>query len=152
MRTLFNSLSAIWPPLVMGAGLVVLSAATAFPLPVDLALCAGAIFFAADAGARLSEYHYAVAWFRQRPVSTTDAIVNDFRALLRFHQKSWCRRTALTKACAHTVGGDTNLVACYYRALGYRWFHLTPDGTFSRNSPMLRLGFWRDTLGWGRTA
>lgn len=38
-------------------------------------------------------------------------------------------------------------VKAYLRKLGYRWWHIAPDNTFTRNSPLLTLKFYKGALG-----
>lgn len=70
----------------------------------------------------------------------------------RFPAESWpawsktrCSRDVMLRAYA--VHGHGHLVRIYHRALGYRWWHFLPDGTFSRQSPYKRWSFWKAALG-----
>ncbi|MGX7875104.1 hypothetical protein ACVDG5_022395 [Mesorhizobium sp. ORM6] len=39
-------------------------------------------------------------------------------------------------------------MSIYYKALGYRWWHVIPDGAFGIHSPFLKMSFWASVVGW----
>lgn len=95
------------------------------------------VLLALDARARLKDYDRLV-----QAILSPDQPGLDWRVMRRF-TVSRCGREVLVRAC-HSAG---------YRArpmlysLGYRWWHLVPDGAFGRQSPFFKLRFWRNALG-----
>ena len=64
---------------------------------------------------------------------------NDARRL----RHSRCQRNAIIAASKHPAS-----FRAYYRTLGYRWYHILPDGTFSiKNNCYLKPKFYKKLLG-----
>lgn len=126
-------LIAVWPPITLGA-LAVLPIPTA-PAPVAAILGAFALLMVFDARARLAEFNRA-----------TEIIRKGGEVMLSWrHRGSWCQREMI-KAAAATVG-RRHAVSGALHAWGYRWYHIFPDGSFERDSCLLKVSFWTDLLG-----
>lgn len=110
-------LFAIHPPLSMTA----VSWALAFEWNILFSLFG--LMFIGDTIARTLEY------IKLRKSIYSESLAHRYR-------KSWCGRT-LVKA---RHGKKATL---YYKMAGYRWYHLFPDKTFSRNTPLLKIKFWK---------
>ena len=67
------------------------------------------------------------------------------RAFLYRYRTSRCQRNAAS--CAAYDVGLGNLGREYFYELGYRWYHVLPDGTFSKKCPYFRITFYRNLLG-----
>jgi hypothetical protein len=116
------------------------AAGALFPHWTGAILGALAVIAALDVRARWRDYRRLVPLFRWRedPDTFNDA---DAVRLLRRHRHSWCQRTAAIAAWRGAGNGE--FAAWFYRHLGYRWWHVLPDGTFSRRSPYLNPAFYR---------
>lgn len=120
MRTLL----AIWLPTTFTIVCVALCFLSLwFALP--------ALFGAGDARARYKEFKF----------------LKDFdwsnRLILMKMSSSMCTRFAAISACS-----SSERARIFYRKLGYRWYHILPDGTFSiKNNPYLSIKFYRKLLG-----
>jgi hypothetical protein len=81
----------------------------------------------------------------------------------RYHDYLWLKRLEYRKrvvlfglfmrtACGREVMKAVEPDASFaYRDHGYRWYHILPDGAFTRNSPLLTSIFWRGLFsGYGR--
>lgn len=121
MRTII----AIWLPSCFAAlcSLLVLYS-TFFIIP--------AIFGIADARARYKDFLF---------ITSCKSYDNGsfYLRTLQKYKHSACQRYA---AIAAIPGAMST-----YRRMGYKWYHLLPDGTFSRNSPYLKLKFYKTLLG-----
>lgn len=94
-------------------------------LPVTLiGVAAGTIFYL-DVTGRYLDYKYVSSL---RP--------KDARLIAFSQRRSFCSRQVMIAV----LGPST---ARYYHSMGYRWYHIFPDGTFSGRSPFLNLNFWR---------
>ncbi len=152
MKRILHGLLAVWPPLTMAALSFGLAACPS-PGLIDLGIwdniVAGlcGVTFMSDAGARFAEYQKARDKLALARHSNT-MLGTTMYQLATFHKGSWCRRTALAWAAAEGLGGNgRQIVSIYYKALGYKWWHVTPDGTFSRNTPFLKASFWKSIVG-----
>lgn len=118
MRTLI----AIWLPTTFSTMCIVLAIlfSPLFLIP--------ALFGIADARSRYMDFKYLSQYKHAHP-----AIVS--KTIQRF-KHSACQRYAAIAA----IGP---LAMSQFRRHGYRWWHLLPDGTFSRKSPYLKLSFYR---------
>lgn len=59
---------------------------------------------------------------------------------LRVRRSSWCQRTSTI--AAFEVNGHGEEAIQYYRDRGYRFWHIFPDRTFTRNCPLIDIHFW----------
>ncbi len=138
-------LEAIWPPiLLMGfaafVGLV--SAWFGIKSLVVLAIVGFAILIG-DIFGRSKDYLNA----RRRFSEAYDE--EEKHEVVRRFRRAWCARVACSAAwnldkdateLNRTLGDDFVKVA--YVKLGYRWYHIFPDHTFSKNSPFIKSSFW----------
>ncbi|TIQ65438.1 MAG: hypothetical protein E5X41_14850 [Mesorhizobium sp.] len=152
MKRILHGLLAVWPPLSLAAlsfGLAASPTPGYFDLgPWDnLAVALAGLTFSSDAGARFAEYRKARDLLALSRHSNT-MLGASFYQLATLHKRSWCQRTALLWAASDALGPNgRQIVKLYYKALGYRWWHVTPDGTFSRQSPFLKVNFWASVVG-----
>lgn len=64
------------------------------------------------------------------------------------YKRSWCQRTVLHWAAYSALGEDgRQYVRNQFALMGYRWFHIFPDKTFTRESPFINPNFWRNLFG-----
>lgn len=105
------------------------------------------IFFVAafvgilDARGRWLEYQSVLKF-----LSAIDGVyVCAWKRELRRHRYSWCQRRAA--CCAFDDRGIGSWAREHLHSIGYRWWHVLPDGTFTRRSPYLRRSFWASLLG-----
>lgn len=61
---------------------------------------------------------------------------------MRRARHSACQRNALVASSPRVLD-----IIHYYRILGYRWYHVLPDNTFSKKSPYLKINFYKTLLG-----
>lgn len=133
------SLLAIWPPMALIA-----TSLTVASLPVPLALraaaVAGLLILTFDITARMRDYRRVVDRLALDP-SLLD------RHLVRY-KPSWCQRTVLYWAAEAALGRESRAyVGRQFAQMGYRWYHIFPDRTFTRESPFLKPKFWRSLIG-----
>ena len=130
---------AVWPPLTL-LTLTLVTCAALYALgwwPLALMGSVGIPIFMLDARSRVRDFRYAANHLQRG--RSPERIAAIFRM-------SWCMRVACQSA-AETVGDDTaDAIRNWYRGEGYRWYHFTPDGTFTRQTPFLQTLFWRITL------
>ena len=142
-----NPILAAWPPLFLGALCLATALALYCALPTVLPAALfgfGGVAFVADARARRADYRRA----RDRILAVAaaqseSALVRELTQLYQQHKRSWCQRTSLIWAAAAALGPrGSRFVRGAFRSHGYHWWHITPDGTFSRHCPFLKLSFW----------
>jgi hypothetical protein len=126
-----NRCLAIWYPSLLAA----IAATIGFLMLPSWIACGpfvAALLLVMDAKARLSDY-------RRLSIS-----INRWGFLPEIYEpylRTKCSREVLRAAAPHVP------VSMIYQRHGYRWWHLAPDGAFTRNSPFLRPRFWRAALG-----
>jgi hypothetical protein len=132
-------LRAIWPPLILlflASSMMIAAAFAGWPL-LGVVVLPSVPILSLDARARSLDYRYARSHLQRG--RSPERIAAIFRM-------SWCMRVAC-QAAANAAGPEIGKrVEQFYRAEGYRRFHVTPDGTFTRHTPFLNLLFWRITL------
>jgi len=136
---MFVSVLAVWPPLTLFAGALSV-ASMPVPLLLRMAAIGGMLILLFDISARLRDFRRVAANLEREP------------SLLPRHvpryKRSWCQRTVLYWAAYRALGEEGgSYVRAQYDRMGYRWFHFFPDKTFTRESPFLRLNFWRSLIG-----
>lgn len=70
--------------------------------------------------------------------------------LKRFSNKrlKYMRTSACQRYAAIAASPSMRIASEYYRSLGYRWYHLLPDGTFKiKSNPYLKIVFYKRLLG-----
>jgi hypothetical protein len=131
---------AIWPPLLLFVLSVAFASITQLPWPLRIAGVAGLVILPFDMAARLRDFTKVVARLAAEP----DALA---RHVGRY-KRSWCQRTVLLWAATAALGQEGRaFVLRQFAMLGYRWYHVFPDHTWSRESPFLKFSFWRGLLG-----
>ena len=141
-RTMYLApLDAVWPPLAliaMAATIGLISAAFGIKSLAILAV-AGIAILIGDCFGRSKDYLNARRRFVEAP-SHYERI-----EVIRRFRRAWCARVACSAAWRREYEGlnqhETYVDDAYY-AMGYRWWHFFPDGTFTKNSPFLKLAFW----------
>jgi hypothetical protein len=138
-ENMIASTLAVWPP--MALFMTALSVASLpVPLLLRVAAVAGVLILVLDISARRRDYRQIVARLALDP-SLLD------RHIIRY-KPSWCQRTVLYWAAEESLGRDSRLyVGRQFTLMGYRWFHIFPDRTFTRESPFLKIKFWRNLVG-----
>lgn len=133
-------LGAMWPPLLLLVLDIAVTAAAVLVGFVWLAIpgAIGAAILVLDAWGRKVDFRHAV-----RHLSAGRSP----ERVAGTYQFSWCGRVACLAAAREVGAEKARAVEDYYRTGGYRWWHVFPDNTFTRNSPFLSLRFWRITLG-----
>ncbi|MEZ5872540.1 MAG: hypothetical protein R3D32_12000 [Nitratireductor sp.] len=132
-------LIALWPPLsLMLADILVMLPLAIFGFwPLVFALFLGLVILVFDIRGRRADFRNAHRHL---------ALGRDPARVAKSYQFSWCGRVACTSAAWEAGDEKGRLVSGYYAANGYRWFHIFPDKTFSRECPFLTLRFWEITL------
>jgi len=135
------SLRATWPPLLLAGLCVLLALVTGHPVVFGLAGLGMLVLFF-DSAARLRDFERVRVLIR-RSGGLTGAALRNFRKA----RVSWCtRRSAIAAAYAEGLGEEARRLVRHW---GYRPWHVFPDGAFTRNSPFLRVAFWKSVLGFG---
>lgn len=138
-------LDAIWPPIllmVLAAFVGLISAWFGIKTLVVLAIL-GIAILVGDCFGRSKDYLNAQRRFIEaRDEAESLEVVRRFR-------RAWCARVACNAAwkrtnvqAPHDPAIEEHFVAINYFRLGYRWYHIFPDGTFTRNSPFIKSAFW----------
>lgn len=134
---------ATWPPLFLMSGSVAWAAFFFVSEVYFMTALLGviALIFLADFAGRSEDFmsRFYENIYGDNPVSEKVA---------KLYGRTWCGRTVILATFNHVSLQDfphVMTVKKFYRnRLGYRWYHILPDGTFSRNSPFFRLKFWRN--------
>ena len=90
-----------------------------------------AVFGIGDIVQRFKEYRKMRSEFRKGYIITL--------------RHSACQRMAVIAAAP-----NPKEVRKHFKDMGYRWYHIVPDGTFTRKSPYLSMSFYLGLLGLGR--
>ena len=62
------------------------------------------------------------------------------KAQMKIMRHSMCQRNACIASCKEAK--------LFYKNLGYRWYHVLPDGTFTiKDNPYLKMKFYKNLLG-----
>lgn len=138
-------LDAIWPPLALIAFASTVGLVSAWFGIKSLAFLAivGIAILIGDTFGRSKDYLNARRRFiNARNDAETLEVVRRFR-------RAWCARVACNaawKRVQNQADYDQKLTGNYvndvYYELGYRRWHIFPDGTFTKHSPFLKLAFW----------
>lgn len=138
-------LDAIWPPLLLmalAATIGLVSAWFDIKSLVVLAI-AGIAILVGDCFGRSKDYLNA----KRRFVEARDR--TESLEVVRRFRRAWCARVACNAAWKRTHNIERhehelpeNFVEDAYFDIGYRWWHIFPDGTFTRHSPFLKVAFW----------
>ena len=138
-------LDAIWPPLLlmaMAATVGLVSAWLGIKTLVILAVV-GIAILVGDCFGRSKDYRNA----RRRFIEARDEV--ESLDVVRRFRRAWCARVACNAAWKRTLAEvphesiiEQDFVEVNYYRLGYRWYHVFPDGTFTKNSPFLKIAFW----------
>lgn len=133
------SMLAIWPPLAL-----LMTSLTVASLPVPLVLraaaVAGVLILMFDITARMRDFRRVVARLALDPSTLNRHVIR--------YKPSWCQRTVLYWAAEEAIGREGRAqVGWQFFQMGYRWYHIFPDRTFTRESPFLKAKFWRSLIG-----
>jgi len=142
-RTMYLApFDAIWLPLLLLSLATLVGLASAW-LESYVLMGLAAIGFAISTGdcfGRSKDYLNA----RRRFADARDEL-ETYEVVRRF-RRAWCARVACSAAWKRERscqrGGSKRYVDDTYYELGYRWWHIFPDGTFTKNSPFLKTAFW----------
>ena len=134
-------MDAIWPPVVLLAMAAAIGLVAAYFGIISLTILAviGVAILVGDCFGRSKDYLNA----RRRFVEARDLYEN-FEVIRRF-RRAWCARVACNAAWRReylVLAMPENYVSEAYFKMGYRQWHIFPDGTFTKNSPFLKLAFW----------
>ena len=138
-------LDAIWPPLALMALAAMIGLISAWFGIKSLAGLAilGIFILIGDCFGRSKDYLNA----RRRFLEARDE--EESLEVVRRFRRAWCARVACRAAWKRTLEEaphetliPADFVEQSYERLGYRWFHVFPDGTFTKNSPFLKIAFW----------
>jgi len=99
------------------------------------------VFILLDMRARWRDYQHLLTWFK-----TAHSSSQDYRKLRRYRSSRCQRHVAITAARASSHLGLQQDVKDYYYGLGYRWWHVLPDNTFSLKSPYFRRAFYKTLI------
>ncbi|MFZ1815684.1 MAG: hypothetical protein WBO55_08320 [Rhizobiaceae bacterium] len=132
-------LTAVWPPLALVfADIMVMVPAVYYGIHViTAALALGLLILAFDIRGRRMDFRNAHRHF---------TMGRDPARVAKSYQFSWCSRVACESAAWSAGKESGEAVSDYYLGNGYRWFHIFPDRTFSRDCPFITVRFWEVTL------
>jgi hypothetical protein len=134
------ALCAVWPPIVLNLSALAVAGLQVLPWPLRIAAMLGACILVFDIAARLRDFRRVSVNLRRDPSLLAQHVGR--------YKRSWCQRTVLHWAAFAALGeAGRDFVRRQFGAMGYRWFHVFPDKTFSRECPFLRVSFWRSTIG-----
>ena len=140
MQGALTPLFAVWPPLALLASSLAVANLTFLPLALRLAAVVGVCILVFDISARLRDFRRVASNLSYDPELLPRHVAR--------YKRSWCQRTVLHWAAFAALGREgRHYVRAQYERMGYRWFHFFPDKTFTRESPFLRLNFWRSLVG-----
>lgn len=133
---------AVWPPLT----LLLASCAVAATAPLPLAILATAfgVLMVIDVNARLNDYDKAVKFLLR---DSSRPIWHRIGVMAAQHRHTWCQREVAKAAAETVVSNGAETVELCYASLGYRWYHVFPDGAFTAKSPFLSGKWWRGFFG-----
>lgn len=138
-------IDAIWPPLVLMALAAIVGLIGAWLGIKTLVILAvvGIAILIGDCFGRSKDYLSA----HRRFIEARDE--NESLEVVRRFRRAWCARVACNAAwkrtlteMPHEFAIEQDFVEVHYFRLGYRWYHVFPDGTFTKNSPFLKIAFW----------
>jgi hypothetical protein len=134
-------LDAIWPPLVLLAlaALIGLFSASFGIMSLTVLAVVGIGILIGDCFGRSKDYLNA----RRRFIEARDEF-ESIEVVRRF-RRAWCARVACNAAWKREyleLEMPQNYVSESYARMGYQWWHIFPDGTFTKNSPFLKIAFW----------
>ena len=134
-------IDAIWPPIVLILMAIITGFIAGYFGIISLCVLAviGVAILIGDCFGRSKDYRNARCRFYQaRDEFETSEVIRRFR-------RAWCARVACRAAWKREYS-DHDLQKLYvaeaYYKMGYRWWHFFPDGTFTKNSPFLKIAFW----------
>lgn len=140
MPGIMISLFAVWPPVALHVSALALAGIPALPWPVRAAAIFGAAILILDVAARLRDFRKVARDLKRDPELLSPHVAR--------YKRSWCQRTVIHWAAFAALGtAGSKLVRQQFETMGYRWFHIFPDRTFTRESPFLRINFWRSLIG-----
>ncbi|MGE0266081.1 MAG: hypothetical protein AB7V06_25655 [Candidatus Obscuribacterales bacterium] len=132
-------LRAVWPPLILWMA----SFLTLLILPLgwwSLPIAVTSVIFYIDLCGRTEDYE------NLRETAWMDGGHCKNRKFADRYGRTFCGRTVFSAVYPRVMGPlgwiDTKAYYRYYK--GYRWYHILPDGTFSKDSPFLKWNFWRN--------
>ena len=134
-------IDAIWPPLVLMALAISIGSISAwFGIKSLMVLATIAIaILIGDVFGRSKDYFNARMRFgKARDEADRYEVVRRFR-------RAWCARVACQAAWKRDFVDSTQpkeFVSQIFHDLGYRWWHIFPDLTFTRHSPFIKTAFW----------
>lgn len=140
LRRLTASILAVWPPIVLLCMNLALTTLPFFWLPVRIAAGIGLVISVVDITARIRDTRKVMETLRISPGLLP-------RHISRY-KRSWCQRTVLEWSAYGALGAEARrYVAGQYAAMSYRFFHIFPDRAFTRDSPFLKVSFYRSLVG-----
>ncbi len=111
-----------------------------FWLPVRIMAGIGFIISVVDITARIKD--------SRKVMDTLAAAPTLLPRHISRYKRSWCQRTVLEWSAYGALGAEARrYVAAQYSSMGYRFFHIFPDRAFSRDSPFLKVSFYRSLVG-----
>lgn len=132
---------AIWPPIALlciALGIAVVSYVYAL-YPLVFLATVGVFVLIGDCFGRSKDYRSARRRFSNSNSSEEQVDI------VRRYRRAWCARVACNAAWKREheqLDAPREFCSNVYRAMDYRWFHIFPDGTFTRHSPFLKSAFW----------
>lgn len=71
----------------------------------------------------------------------------NFNHLWKQRYKFFLKRQSSTRCSREVLIAVCPVAADDYRMLGYRWYHIFPDHAFTKDSPFLKISFWKSLFG-----
>ncbi len=140
MQRITGSILAVWPPIVLLCMNLTITLLPVFWTPVRILAGIGLLISIVDITARIKD--------SRRVMVTLAAAPGLLPRHISRYKRSWCQRTVLEWSAYGALGENARkYVAGQYASMGYRFFHIFPDRAFTRDSPFLKLNFYRSLVG-----
>ena len=145
MKKIINVIQALHPPILLGTLFFLFFSCFLARLSTSIFSwiffgigVVGCLLFYFDAFNRFFEFRRTIKEISLR--RKTDGVI------LNANKKTWCTREA-TKAAFKLVCKKRYLKAKkHYRDMGFKYYNFFPKGTFTKNSPWLKLKFYKNTF------
>lgn len=134
------SILAVWPPIVLLCMNLTITMLPIFWVPVRIMAGIGLIISIVDITARIKD--------SRKVMETLSSAPSLLPRHISRYKRSWCQRTVLEWSAYGALGETARrYVAGQYASMGYRFFHIFPDRAFTKDSPFLKMSFYRSLVG-----
>jgi hypothetical protein len=140
LRRVTGSILAVWPPIALLCMNLAITTLPVFWVPVRILAAIGLIISIVDITARIKD--------SRKVMETLSAAPSLLPRHISRYKRSWCQRTVLEWSAYGALGEEARAyVSGQYASMGYRFYHIFPDRAFTRDSPFLKISFYRSLVG-----